>query len=40
MGLAKRIFEETGHIAHYDMMMGETTAPGAVKAVESAKPLP
>jgi len=36
----KRIFKETGHIAHYNMMMGETTAPGAVKAGESVKPLP
>lgn len=33
LSVFKRIFEETGHIAHYNMMMGETTAPEAVNAV-------
>ena len=40
LSVFKRIFEETGHIAHYNMMMGETTAPKAVVAVEPAKSVP
>lgn len=40
LSVFKRTFEKTGHIAHYNMMMGETTTPEAVEAVESATPLP
>ena len=40
LSVFKRIFDETGHIAHYNMMMGETTAPEAVETVDSATPLP
>lgn len=40
LSVFKRIFAETGHIAHYNMMMGETATPDAVEAVESATPLP
>lgn len=40
LNVFKRIFDETGHIAHYNMMMGETATPEAVEAVESATPLP
>ncbi|WPL18374.1 putative ATP-binding protein involved in virulence [Thiorhodovibrio winogradskyi] len=39
LSVFKRIFDETGHIAHYNMMMGETAAPAAVEAVNSATPL-
>jgi wobble nucleotide-excising tRNase len=38
LNVFKRIFEETKHIAHYNMMMGETTTPEAAEAVESTKP--
>jgi len=40
LSVFKRTFEKTGHIAHYNMMMGKTTTPEAVEAVESATPLP
>lgn len=40
LSVFKRIFEKTKHIAHYNMMMGETTAPEAVETVEAATPLP
>lgn len=40
LSVFKRIFEKTRHIAHYNMMMGETTAPEAVETVESTTPLP
>lgn len=39
LGVFKRIFNETGHIAHYNMMMGETTTPEEVEIVEAATPL-
>jgi wobble nucleotide-excising tRNase len=40
LSVFKRIFEKTKHIAHYNMMMGETTTSETVEAVESATPLP
>lgn len=40
LSVFKRIFDKTGHIAHYNMMMRETTAPKSVETVESATPLP
>ena len=39
LSVFKRIFEETKHIAHYNMMMGENAGPEAVEAVDSATPL-
>jgi wobble nucleotide-excising tRNase len=39
LSVFKRIFDKTGHIAHYNMMMGETTAPKAVEPVDAATPL-
>lgn len=40
LSVFKRIFEETEHISHYNMMMGETTALEVARAVESVPPLP
>ena len=37
LGVFKRIFDETGHLSHYNMMMGESEAP---ESVEAATPLP
>ncbi|MCB1129746.1 MAG: AAA family ATPase [Verrucomicrobiae bacterium] len=40
LSVFKQVFEKTGHIAHYNMMMGETTTPETVESVETATPLP
>lgn len=40
LNVFKRIFEETKHIAHYNMMMGDAEAPESVETVEAATPLP
>jgi wobble nucleotide-excising tRNase len=39
LSVFKRIFEKGGHIAHYNMMIGEATAPKAIETAESATPL-
>ena len=39
LSVFKRIFEETGHIAHYKMMMVESEAPESVEKVEVATPI-
>jgi wobble nucleotide-excising tRNase len=39
LSVFKRIFEKEGHIAHYNMMIGEATTPEAVETAESATPL-
>lgn len=40
LSVFKRIFEETKHIAHYNMMMGETSTPDAVDVGVAPTPLP
>ena len=38
LNVFKRIFEETGHIAHYEMMMGEVAGKPEVETLESVTP--
>ena len=40
LSVFKRIFEETGHIAHYDMMMGDSESPEERETVDAETPLP
>ena len=40
LNVFKRIFEETKHIAHYNMMMGVAETPEPVETIVAATPLP
>jgi wobble nucleotide-excising tRNase len=40
LSVFKRIFDKTGHIAHYTMMMGDPETPERVEVVEAATPIP